>query len=58
MSNRAEVLNMIGKILNRMKNTVAPDERITLIENVQILSSILKEVTNFECSLIAELDVD
>jgi hypothetical protein len=58
MSNRAEVLKMIGAVMNRIKNSASRDERFDLLENVQILSGILTEVTNFECNLLADLDVD
>ena len=58
MSNRAEVLKMIGAVMTRIKNSVSRDERFDLLENVHILSGILTEVTNFECNLMADLDVD
>lgn len=58
MSNRADVLKMIGAVMNRIKNSASRDERFDLLENVHILSGILQEVTNFECNLMADLDVD
>jgi len=44
--------------MTRIKNSASRDERFDLLDNVQILSGILTEVTNFECNLMAELDVD
>lgn len=58
MSNRPTVLNMIGAVMARIKNAASRDQRFDLLENVQILTDILKEVTTYEAALLAELEVD
>jgi hypothetical protein len=42
----------------RIKNADSREQRFTLLDNVQILTDILKEVTAFEASLLTDLDVD
>ena len=58
MSNRTEVLSMMLKLMAKMKNVTSRDQHFDLLENAQILASILQEVTIYEKSLIADLDVD
>jgi hypothetical protein len=58
MTNRAHILDIICKFMAKAKNSVTHDERFTLIENVQILAVILEEVTQYEKSLLADLDID
>ena len=57
MSNRQEVLDMISAVMTRIKNS-SYEQRFTLIDNVQLLSGILNEVTEFENGLLTDLDVD
>lgn len=49
---------MIGAVMARIKNTGSREERFDLLDNVQILTDILKEVTTYEMALIADLEVD
>ena len=58
MTNRAHILNIICKCMAKAKNSVTHDERFDLLENVQILAVILEEVTQYEKSLITDLDID
>ena len=58
MSNRAHVLDIICKLMAMAKNSATRDERFTLLENVQILAVILEDVTQYEKSLITDLDID
>ena len=58
MSNRRHVLDLIGHVMRKIKNAGDRDQRFTLLDNVQILTDVLKEVTTFETNLIMELDVD
>jgi hypothetical protein len=58
MANRAHVLDIICKLMAKAKNSATRDERFTLLENVQILAVILEDVTQYEKSLITDLDID
>lgn len=58
MSNRAHMLQLIGHVMKRMKNTGNREERFDLLDNAQVLAGILQEVVQFEHSLLMELDVD
>ena len=58
MTNHLEVLDMIHGVMSRIRSATDREQRFTLLENVQILTDILKEVTTFETNLITELDVD
>jgi cAMP phosphodiesterase len=58
MSNRSQVLSMIHVVMTRIKNAPNREQRFNLLENAQILADILQEVTQFEQSLITDLDVD
>ena len=58
MSNRLKVLSMIHCVMTRIKNAASRQQRFNLLENAQILSDILKEVTIYENSLLMDLDVD
>jgi hypothetical protein len=58
MTNRRLVLDMIGIVMWRMKHVGTRVERFLLLENIQLLTDILTDVTNFENSLIMELDVE
>jgi len=58
MSNRLNVLSMIHCVMTRIKNATSREQRFTLLDNAQILSDILKEVTMYENSLLMDLDVD
>jgi len=49
---------MIHCVMNRIKNAPSREQRFNLLENVQILTDILHEVTIYEKSLIMDLDVD
>jgi hypothetical protein len=49
---------MIGIVMWRMKHVGTRVERFLLLENIQLLTDILTDVTNFENSLIMELDVE
>jgi hypothetical protein len=55
MTNRRLVLDMIGIVMWRMKHVGTRVERFLLLENIQLLTDILTDVTNFENSLIMEL---
>jgi hypothetical protein len=58
MNNRLEVLDMIHGVMSRVRNAASREQRFNLLENAQMLADILKEVTQYENSLIMDLDVD
>ena len=58
MTNRRHVLNLISHVMGKIRTAADREQRFTLLENVQILTDILKDVTAFESSLLADLDVD
>jgi hypothetical protein len=58
MSNRAQVLSMIHKIIANINKDGSREQRFNLLENAQILTDILQEVTMYEKSLLMDLDVD
>lgn len=58
MSNRAHILQLIGHVMKRMKNTADREQRFDLLENAQTLAVILQEVVQYEHSLLMDLDVD
>jgi hypothetical protein len=58
MSNRLGVLAMIHTLMTRIKNAPSREQRFDLLENAQILTDILQEVTMYEKSLLMDLDVD
>jgi flagellar biosynthesis/type III secretory pathway chaperone len=58
MTNRTDVLSMMLRLMAKMKTVTSRDQHFDLLENAQILASILQEVTIYEKSLIADLDVD
>jgi ribosomal protein S8 len=49
---------MIHNMMTQIKNAGSREQRFNLLENAQILSDILKEVTMYENSLIMDLDVE
>ena len=58
MSNRAQLLEMIGHVMKRMKNSADREQRFDLLDNAQVLAGILQEVVQYEKSLLMDLDVD
>ena len=58
MTNRIEVLDMIHGVMSRVRNAPSREQRFNLLENAQMLADILKEVTQYENSLLMDLDVD
>jgi hypothetical protein len=58
MSNRFQVLGMITRVMMKIKNSTNREQRFDLLENAQILTDILQEVTQFENKLLMDLDVD
>jgi len=58
MSNRLNVLSMIHTVMIKIKNAASREQRFNLLENAQMLAEILQEVTQYENSLIMDLDVD
>jgi len=58
MNNRLEVLDMIHGVMSRVRNAPSREQRFNLLENAQMLADILKEVTQYENSLLMDLDVD
>ena len=58
MSNRLNLLSMIHTVMTKIKNAASREQRFDLLENAQILSDILKEVTQYENSLLMDLEVD
>jgi len=44
--------------MHKVRSAGDREQRFTLLENVQILTDILKEVTTFETNLLVDLDVD
>lgn len=58
MSNRRHLLDLISCVMRKIKTAGGYEQRFILLDNVQILTDILKEVTTFETKLLMELDVD
>ena len=58
MTNRGYLLDMIHGVMSRVRNAASREQRFTLLENAQILAGILQEVTQYEQSLLMDLDVD
>jgi len=58
MSNRRHVLNLISHVMGAIKNAASREQRFALLDNVQLLTDILKEVTAFEAAILSDLDVD
>jgi hypothetical protein len=58
MTNRRHVLNLISHVMCKIRSAADREQRFTLLENVHILTDILKEVTAFETKLLMDLDVD
>lgn len=58
MTNRRHVLELIRHVMGNIKNAASREQRFTLLENVQILTDILQEVTQYEQTLLVDLDVD
>ena len=58
MTPRLEVLDMIHSVMTRVKRAASREQRFNLLENVQTLTVILKEVTQYEKSLLMDLEVD
>jgi hypothetical protein len=44
--------------MSRVRNAPSREQRFNLLENAQMLADILKEVTQYENSLLMDLDVD
>jgi hypothetical protein len=53
-----EIMKLINKLMNKMKNAGSTDERFNHIDNIAILGGIMRDVMMFETSLITDLDVD
>ena len=51
-------MTMIHTLMTRIKNASSREQRFNLLENAQILTDILQEVTMYEKSLLMDLDVD
>lgn len=58
MSNRHLVLDFINRAMARVKLASTREQRFDLLENISVLSDILKDVTTFEQGLLADLDVE
>ena len=58
MYNRSQVLSMIHGVMTRIKNATSREQRFSLLENAQILTDILREVTMYAKGLLMDLDVD
>jgi hypothetical protein len=58
MTNRVDVLAMIGRVMTRIKNSECREKRFTLLDNADILAGILQEVIMYEKNLLMDLDVD
>jgi hypothetical protein len=58
MTPRLDVLDMIHGVMTRVKRAASREQRFNLLENVQTLTVILKEVTQYEKSLLMDLEVD
>jgi len=58
MSNRTNLLDMIHRVMSRVRNAASREQRFNLLENAQMLADILKEVTQYENSLLMDLEVD
>jgi hypothetical protein len=44
--------------MGAIKNAASREQRFALLDNVQLLTDILKEVTAFEAAILSDLDVD
>ena len=49
---------MIHSVMTLIRNAANREQRFDLLENAQILTDILQEVTMYEKSLLLDLDVD
>jgi hypothetical protein len=58
MSPRRELMKTITTLISKAKMSASYEERFTYLENIAVLSDILKDVTMFENGLFMELDVD
>ena len=58
MTMRAQILGCIHKLHCKVKMAETREKRFEILEDIAVLSDILKDVTAFEASLIADLDVD
>lgn len=58
MSNRRHILDLISHVMRKIRSAADREQRFTLLENVQILTDVLKEVTTLETKLLMELDVE
>ena len=58
MSNRFQILSMINNVMTKIRHVTSRDKHFDLLDNAQILTVILQEVTQYEKSLLEELDVD
>ena len=58
MSNRAQVLSMIHKIIANINKAGSREQRVNLLEKAQILAGILQDVTQYEQALITDVEID
>ena len=58
MSNRRQILDLINCVMRKIKTSGGYEQRFILLDNVQILTDILNEVTTFETKLLMDMDVD
>ena len=58
MTNRRHVLDLISRVMGEIRTAADRDQRFDLLEKVQILTDILKDVTAFEAALLTDLDID
>ena len=58
MTMRAQILGYIHKLHVNMRMAGTREKRFEILEDIAVLSDILKDVTAFETRLMAELDVD
>lgn len=58
MSNREHMLKLIHGVVFKIRKTESREQRAYLLENAQILMDILKDVTQYEKSLLMDLEVD
>jgi hypothetical protein len=49
---------MIHCTITKINTAASREQRFNLLENAQMLTDILKEVTQYEKSLLMDLDVD
>jgi hypothetical protein len=55
---KTQLMSSIHSLMMNIKNTDDREKRFEMLESIEILSEILRSVSNFESKLLTDLDVD